>query len=518
MKQDNEAQAIHRQAEIEKVLRMHPGVREAAVVHDGRDGFAAFVVPDDLYMDDVAGRRAEGSTILGKWQKTFDLSQLTKEAAAAPVGFNTIGWNSSYTRQPIPVKEIREWVEATVEDILQLAPKAVYEIGCGTGMLLMRIAPRCDRYVAVDFSSVVLNRLREQLRAVPSVAERVEVMERRADNFDGLAENSFDAVVLNSVAQYFPDAAYLTRVLEGAVRIAKPGGHVYVGDSRSLPLLPAFASSIELFQAGDEMSSSELRDRIRRRIEREKELVLSPTYFLSLRHRFPKISRVEIRPLRGRSDNEMSRYRYETILHVGHETRASQEDAFPEWSERGSSLDDIRSMLRQDPNKRNGINRIRNTRIEKDLAALAILRDAETALTAGELRHNLEQNVVEGIHPQALMDLEAEGLGFKVFLSWAACRSDGSYDACFVPAGWLQEMTCPAIGWPEPDASEYVRLSNAPGQRKLRSELINQLVAHCNQSLPQETVPREITLVDTLARTSDGIIDPKTLLTSLPML
>ena|ERR1035437_1676487 len=263
---------IHREIQIENVLRAHPGVRAAAVVRDEGNTIRVFVVPDDEYMDDILGRTITGSTVVGKWRKAYDLSQLTKEAASAPAGFNTIGWNSSYTRQPIPREEIREWVEATVADILRLAPKRVYEVGCGTGMLLMRIAPHCDRYVAVDFSPAVLARLNEQLMTIPALAERVQVMERRADNFSGLDRDSFDTVVLSSVVQYFPNSAYLTRVLEDAVNVVRPGGHVYVGDIRSLPLLPAFASSVELFQAADEMSAEELRDRIRRRLQREQEL------------------------------------------------------------------------------------------------------------------------------------------------------------------------------------------------------------------------------------------------------
>jgi hypothetical protein len=90
-------------------------------------------------------------------------------------------------------------------------------------------------------------------------------------------------------------------------------------------------------------------------------------------------------------------------------------------------------------------------------------------------------------------------MGFSVILSWAACRPDGSYDACFVPAGYPQGINSPAIRWPEPDAREFMRQANAPGQGKLRNELIAQLVAHCSQHLPPEMVPREITLVDTLA-------------------
>jgi len=302
---------------IENVLRRHPGVSEAGVVHDARDGMVALVVPADPYLDDVLGRATASSSVLSKWQKACDLSQLNKEAASTPVGFNTMGWDSSYTRQPIPLEEMREWVETTVADVLQLAPRTAYEIGCGSGMLVMRIAPCCDRYLAADFSPVVLERVRKQLQAVPSVGKRVELLERRADNFDGLAENSFDVAVLNSVVQYFPNLAYLSTVMEKAVNIVRPGGHVYAGDLRSLPLLPAFASSVELFQAADAVSIGELGDRIERRIQHDRELVTSPAYFPALQRRLPKASRVEIQLRRGRADNEMTRYRYNAILHVG---------------------------------------------------------------------------------------------------------------------------------------------------------------------------------------------------------
>lgn len=496
----NEAQAKNRRVVIENVLHMHPGVREAALVDDGSGGFVAFVVPDDSYMDEALGRGTAGSTVLGKWQKTFDLSQLNKEAGAAPVGFNTIGWNSSYTRSAIPLGDMREWVENTVGDILQLRPRVVCEVGCGTGMLLMQVAPCCDRYVAVDFSPVVLDRLRAQLRTVPAIAERVEVLERKAGDLEGLDENSFDTVVVNSVVQFFPNVAYLTKVLESAISAVKPGGHVFIGDVRSLPLLQAFGTSVELFQAADELSVGELRDRIRRRVDREPELVLSPAYFLSLKHKFPKISRVDIRPLRGHADNEMTRFRYSAILHIDHDDSAHIDGEFLDWTERKWGLDEIRSMLKQHPNQRIGLKGIRNARLEEDLAAMAILDGADAADTAGKLRQRLEQGADEGIHPQALLDLEAESLGFKVFLSLAASRSDGSYDACLIPAKEQKGTTSPAINWPEPAASAFAHFANVPGQARMRSELTDQLMAHCNQYLPQDSVPRKIILVDMLER------------------
>jgi SAM-dependent methyltransferase len=505
-------QTIHREIQIENALRAHPGVRAAAVVRDCSNTVRAFVVPSDEYMDDILGRTNAGSTVVGKWRKAYDLSQLTKEAASAPAGFNTIGWNSSYTRQPIPCEEIREWVEATAADILRLAPKKVYEVGCGTGMLLMRIAPHCDRYVAADFSPAVLARLNEQLTTTPALAERVQVMERRADNFNGLDQDSFDTVVLSSVVQYFPNSAYLTRVLENAVNVVRPGGHVYVGDIRSLPLLPAFASSVELFQATDAMSTEELRDRVRRRLQREQELVLSPAFFLALQRRFPKISGVEIRPLRGHARNEMLRYRFQAILHVGCNRGTSSVVEFLDWTECRWSPDEIRARLQQYPNETIGLKRIRNVRIEKDLEALTRIDATDTTFTAGELRRDLGGNIETGIDPQALFDLEAEVSGLAVFLSWAACRPDGTYDALFVPAQSLPEAPSPVVCWPQPEGSDFVRVANAPGQSKTRSDLINQLVTHCVENHLEEMSSVNIVLVDALARTLDGDVDALALL------
>jgi len=49
--------------------------------------------------------------------------------------------------------------------------------------------------------------------------------------------------------QYFPSLDYLLRVLEGAVRAVAPGGFIFIGDVRSLPLLSAFHASVQLYQA-----------------------------------------------------------------------------------------------------------------------------------------------------------------------------------------------------------------------------------------------------------------------------
>ncbi len=488
---------------VQQILCRHPGVRQAAVVQHG-GGLVALVVPDEAYLDDTLGRSNANAVALAKWQKTYDLNQSTKAAASAPPGFNTLGWDSSYTRRPLPPEDMREWVDVTVADILRLQSRTIYEIGCGTGMLLIRIAPHCDRYIAVDFSRAVLCRVREQLRSMPSVAERVELMERTADNFDGLAPASFDAVVINSAAQYFPNLTYLTRVLENAARCVRPGGHIFVGDVRSLPLLPAFAASVELFQAADDVDLAELRNRISRRLRHTPELVLSPAYFLTLTHRFPGISRVEIQLRSGRSDNEMTRYRCNAVLHVGRGEEPSCEVPFRRWSEDGCTLPEIPSRL-QRQNQTFGISHIPNARIEKDILALEILGTADPAWTAASLRREVKQAATCGIHPQDLLDLGAPNSGFQVRLSWAASRRDGTFDALFVPGSTLERCPSAAFRWPEPEPSSFVHLANAPGQTRLRAELTERIIAHCRENLPQSFVPDRVVLVDSIPQTADAL-------------
>ena len=159
----------------EQALLRHPGVSAAAVVTQD-DRLLALVVPAEAFLDGSFDRSVAAAAALRKWQKTYDLNQSSQAAVTAPPGFNTIGWDSSYTRRPLPSDDMHEWVRTSVDSILRLGAHSIYEIGCGTGMLLLRIAPLCDRYVAVDFSHEVLSRVRDQLQSLPTVAARVELM------------------------------------------------------------------------------------------------------------------------------------------------------------------------------------------------------------------------------------------------------------------------------------------------------------------------------------------------------
>jgi thioesterase domain-containing protein/acyl carrier protein len=154
----------------------------------------------------------------------------------------------------------------------------------------------------------------------------VELLEREAADFSGFAPGEFDTIVLNSVVQYFPSGEYLLRVLEGAARLLAPGGAVFLGDVRSLPLLPAFYSSLELARSPG-LSAAELDRRIEERLRNEEELAVSPELFPALSRRLPGLTSWSVRTKEGKIDNELSRYRYDVVLHFDPESPADPLDA-----------------------------------------------------------------------------------------------------------------------------------------------------------------------------------------------
>lgn len=503
---------IDSQEQVEAVLRGHAGVRDAAVVGNEDGTQVALVVADGSYLREIAGYQTAQSGSVAKWRKVYDLSQRTKEAEEAPVGFNTAGWASSYTREPIPAAEMAEWVDTTVADILRLKPRKVYEIGCGSGLLLMRIARACESYVGNDFAPAVLERLRAQLQSTSLASGAIRTEERTADDFSGVAAASVDTVILSSVIQYFPSREYLTTVLEGAAKILEPGGRIYVGDVRNLLLGPSFAGAVELFRAPEEITVDALRGLIQKRLIREQELLVSPAYFLGLRRQIPAIAEVEIRPLRGQAVNEMTQYRYQAILHVEEKRGIPTEVKFKHWPEHKWTAHEIGAMLRDRPKEILGVRRIANARIEKDMLAMRLLSTAGSSSSVGDLQRKMAECTVEGINPQELLDLERDNPGFRVFLSWAAGHADGSFDACFAPEHLIAQGARSSIQWPMPDESAAMYLTNHPSTKVQRKELARQLTEYCRERLPAELAPATIALVDGIPQRSGVDLDADGLL------
>jgi amino acid adenylation domain-containing protein len=229
--------------EIEAVLREHAAVRDCVVTAQedrlGEKRLVAYIVPGDRRRTPAASESTSGDTAeqLSIWRQVWDSE--FQESADDPT-FNIAGWKSSYTGETLPAEEVLESVEHTAARLLPICRDKVLEIGCGSGLLLWRIAPHCTAYVGTDFSTKAVDGLRRALGSSGRSVGQVTLLEREADDFSGFEAGQFDTVILNSVVQYFPNVAYLVRVFENALRVLRPGG---TGADRVAERLRCYAAS-----------------------------------------------------------------------------------------------------------------------------------------------------------------------------------------------------------------------------------------------------------------------------------
>ncbi len=503
--------------EIEARLAQHPRVRQCAVLAreeaDGDRRLVAYVAPHPEELDPTAQGAASDSQSehLAQWQVLYE--DLYGRAPTPPdPTFNTVGWDSTYTGQPIPAAEMCEWVDRTVERILRLSPRRVLEIGCGTGLLLLRLAPRCQAYIGTDFSPTVLRSLGRVVEAA-GLTRIVTLLQRDAADFTDVAPDSVDLVVINSVTQYLPDIAYLFRVLEQAAAVVTPGGAIFVGDVRNHDLLEAFHTAVELHRAHDGTTTEELRHLIRNRMAAESELSISPGFFTALPGRLPKVERVEVALKRGRSENELTRFRYDVTLRLAPTSQPGIPDPSLtrlDWETTPLDLNQVRSLLLPGGSRALHLKQVPNSRVESDVRALELLQGSEQA-TVGEIRRALRSLDSEngGICPEDFWALGAE-LGYSVDVGWNVGDSDGRYDVLL----WPPTAARPAV-MPSRDAGgtvvTWTRYANRPVATSATRSLVPDLRRHLAERLPEYMVPQAFVVLDALPLNSNGKIDRRAL-------
>ncbi|MGH7593920.1 MAG: amino acid adenylation domain-containing protein, partial [Gemmatimonadales bacterium] len=490
--------------EIEHALSRHPAVLDATVaVHDDVGGdrqLVGYVVPAANAAETDPGA---GDETVGRWHAVFDeiFGDEGRSSGESPEsGFNIAGWDSSYDQRPIPAAEMREWVEQTCTRILDLAPRRVLEIGCGTGLLLFRVAPHCAEYLGLDFSGAALAAIeRDPARAALS---GVSLRQARAHELGDLPAAYFDTVVINSVIQYFPNVEYLLDVLEQATRVVAPGGAIFIGDVRMLPLLETFHTSVALAQVGDPgLTVGQLRGRVAQQLQQDGELVVDPGFFDALTLRSPAIAGCDIRLKRGRAVNELTRFRADVVLRIG--PRADQLTAAPprdiEWPV------DIAAALASQPL----IVRIRdvpNGRVERDTRALELVTTLDEATTIRAVRSSLDAMPHTGVDPELLALLAPD---YDVAFTWAESGRPERFDAVFRLGSTPGPFT---VNRPRRDPGrpwrEFVHHATPEG---FSQALVAEWKAFVGAQLPDYMVPLIYARIDRVPLTLNGKIDRRAL-------
>jgi amino acid adenylation domain-containing protein len=495
--------------EIEAVLQVQEGVRDCAVACTGAGEarrLVAYVVADTPRYSGSADLQAEQ---LVQWSTVFD--QIYQQAPAHDdATFNITGWKSAYNGLPIPDDEMQEWVDSAVEQILSLRPQRVLEIGCGSGLLLFRIAPHCKEYLGTDFSEIVLRQLRQQVsKRLPNLPPD-SLMHREADDFEGL--HGFDVVILNSVVQYFPNIDYLMNVLKKAVNALAEGGHIYVGDVRSRPLQELFYTSVELARAKSSLPVADLRRRVQKRMAEEEELVIDPSFFVALQDYLPRIAQVEIVPKRGRYHNELTRFRYEVIIHVRSKGDQPKDFTWNDWQQEGPTLAGLRSLLSE---KKPGVLAfagVANARLSAAAELVETLARMEGTRPASELKELLPPNGKSGIDPEDLWQLGGE-FPYSVHLSWARHNEAGSYDLVLSrrAGAELESLAIPSAPTDAVNRKAWSEYANDPLRGKYAGVFARQLRERLKETLPDYMIPGSFIMLDELPLTPSGKLDRRAL-------
>ncbi|WP_353929455.1 amino acid adenylation domain-containing protein [Okeanomitos corallinicola TIOX110] len=493
-------------SEIEASLLKHPKIQEAVVVVSKDSDFdqrlVAYIVPT------TKEENTNSNELVELWSDLFNTNYSQQTNPTDDPTLNIVGWNDSYTGEPISPTAMQEWRDTTIAKILELTPKKVWEIGCGSGMLLFKVAPHCQHYLGTDFSPEALQYI-EQYLEPQALKNKVSLKVGAANQFTDIETNVYDLVIINSVIQYFPSLDYLIEVIEGTIKTVSHQGKIFLGDVRNLHLLEAFHTASEFYRSADELSIQELRQNVQTSIRTEEELLIDPDFFFAIQQKFPRITHVEIQLKRGNNHTEMSRFRYDVVLYLDQAEANFIEPECLNWQEQQLNLETIEEILTtQKPDLLN-IKNIPNARLSLEMALLDKISQSDG--TIADLKTAIFQLEL-GIEPETFCTLMGD-LPYKVFIQYSSLNL-ANYDVIFqrnIPGRKQIPRFNQRENWRFKPWQDYANQPLQYRTNQVDPALLTEWRDFIGKTLPDYMIPSHFMVIEKLPLTPNGKIDRQAL-------
>ena len=482
---------------IEHCLLNHPDIEKAVVVAAGDENnkkIIACVVEKNSIPS--SGGFEYSKKQINYWQNLYN--QIYLNSKQEEVLFNIAGWKDSYTSKHIPKEQMEEWVSKTVNRILALKPRQVFEIGCGSGLLLLKIAPEATSYYATDFSDAAIDCINRTLSYTN--LGNVKFEKREAVDFQNISESSFDTIIINSVVQYFPSIDYLEDVLQKSIEAVADDGCIFIGDIRSLEYLKAFYTSILLSNLDKDQTLSSLSHSSAGWSKQEDELVIHHHYFYALKKKFKQISHVNILLKDGKFDNELNKFRYDVILHIKKRPQISE-------LKTSISIENFKSIKNIEEKLNGNIESILAIRgvPNKNIAGIGDSFSSDNEKVSS-LRNKTTIKRLSSISPWKLYQL-AKKMNYQLSLKPASHGSNELMDAVF----YKDKFEFHACSLMESFSLEFAikkhTLFNSPTLSRHNKSLVKVLKKYLRTFLPRYMMPSTFSILNRLPITSNGKID-----------
>lgn len=476
---------------ISEALRTIGGVLKSVTIANEKSGkiYSFVVVDSGKMMPDKSAVIDAEKKIERIWELVWDKTYSKTDLEESEDDFDS--WVSAYDKKPIPLPEMIECRNNTVDRIKNLKPRSLMEIGCGTGLLLWKLHDAVECYLGVDPSEHAIEKLDRAVKA--RNIGNVKVSRGSATRLEEYRRHRFDTVIMNSVVQYFPGTDYLRSVLESVLRGSCDS--LFIGDVKSLGHRSVFQTSVALHRSNgskparscviknDHVQANELSVS-----EELLEILAGEAYGLELQLK------------REGYFNEMSRYRYDAIFHKLRTPGILEPDISTDFT----SMEELERLICGYRSAVIEILGIPNSRLASDVWAFA--HASEFDGTVDELLRIAETKKIGSVDPGDLYKL---GDKFSLKTRVAFSRRDLScLNVLFEPTSKDIKTWAPEKGFARPF------FTNDPigkaSKLKVSQYLMDQLI---RMNLPK--TPNEVILIHQLPR-RDGSLDINQLIALVP--